>query len=504
MSLYYDNHEMKEFKKMNMRSFDIYLIILVIILVGPVQKVSAQEQLDFKACQVKQGAVIMDAQCAVLKRALNSEQNNGETIDLFVAKFPALNPSPAKDAFTVIQGGPGGSSIDLFIGSHRLFRKIRANRDVIVIDQRGTGRSNILKCSFDENEDMFQEFDPDVVKSLAKKCVDDLDTDLRFYTTSIAVQDLDAMREAAGYDQLSIYGVSYGTRVAQHYLRRFPERTRAVILDGVVDIGLNLAGGEIARRSQAAFDGMSKRCIGSKWCSEKFGDLKSKFEQLRDRLSKKGVEVTFPHPVNGDQVTEIITEGDLLVAVRLMPYSTEQLALLPMLISKAHAGEYTQLAAFSTMLSEGFLDSYAIGMNNSVMCAEDAPYVEKNSLENLQGTYFGDGMAKSIQATCDVWPRGPVDGDFMETFESEKPVLILSGETDPITPPENGARAHQMLSNSKHIIVPAHGHGVIGRGCVLQIATEFVKRGDFEKFNSSCVERERATPFFSNNSGPKL
>lgn len=460
-------------------------------------------QLDFKYCQVTQGAQILDAQCATLIRPLDPSQPNGETIDLFVAKFPALNPDPEQDAFTVIQGGPGGSSIDLFMSSHRLFRKIRANRDVLVVDQRGTGRSNILLCPSQSTEEQLAGFDPVEVKRLAINCIEELDTDLRFYTTSLAVQDLDAMREAAGYEQLTIYGISYGTRVAQHYLRRFPEATRAVILDGVVDVELNLAGGEIARRSQAAFDNMAKRCVDSNWCTEQFGDLKLKFESLRKRLIHESIEFSFAHPVSGANITESINETHLLTAVRLMPYSTEQLALLPMIISDAHAGNYVSLAAFSKMLNEGFFENYAIGMNNSVMCAEDTPFVETSDLVGIEETYFGNDMANAILAVCEVWPQGSIDDDFHEPFSSEKPVLILSGETDPITPPENGEKAHQMLANSKHLIVPAHGHGVIGRGCVPQIVTEFVENANFDELNSACIEREKAQPFFFDYTGPK-
>jgi pimeloyl-ACP methyl ester carboxylesterase len=454
-------------------------------------------------CQVESGPRSIDAQCATLRRPENPDKPNGKQLDLFVAKFAARSSDPEADAFTVIQGGPGGSSIDLYMGLQPVFHEIRAHRDIIVIDQRGTGRSNILGCpEIVEN----QTISPAEIRRLAIQCRQDLQTrtnsDLSYYTTSLAVQDLEALRIAAGYTQLTVYGVSYGTRVAQHYLRRFPVSTRGVILDGVAHVGLNLAGGEIARRSQMAFDHMVQRCNDSAGCLAKFGDLKQKFKELRQRLEDQPVNVSLADPYTGKPSSQLVNDQDLLAAIRLMPYSTDQLSLLPNLITSAHAGDYLSLAAFSRIITERFKEGYAIGMNNSVMCAEDAPFVEQSDLLGIEDTYFGSIMVDAISVICQEWPRGPMDDDFREAFDSKQPVLILSGETDPITPPENGEIAHQMLSNSLHLEVPAHGHGVISKGCIPQLVSDFVEHVDLSQLNSDCIQRERASPFFFDTTGP--
>ncbi len=463
----------------------------------------AFNSLVFRRCLVSQRAQQIDAQCAKLTRLENPKDLNSRLITLSIMKLPSRSLTPKPDAFTLIQGGPGASSIDLAVNYSAVLEGIRAERDILVVDQRGTGRSNILPCINMSEAEQINGGDVEQIKKLSQVCLDALDADLRFYTTSVAVQDLDAVRHAAGYEQLSIYGVSYGTRVAQHYLRRFPEKTRAVILDGVSHIGLNLAGGEIARRSQSAFDQMAERCSLSEECHSQFGSIQMKFSQLRDRLSKAPVNVSLAHPVSGELTEKEFSEEELFGLLRLMAYSTESNALLPMLISQAHAKNYGPLVAQALMVGAEFSQGFAIGMSNSVVCAEDAPFVQAGDLQNLEATYLGKRMAESIAAMCEIFPRGVVDEDFFEPFDSDVPVLILSGETDPITPPENGDKALDMLSNAMHLIVPAHGHGVFHRGCVLQLGSEFIQKGSFESLDASCIERERAMPFFSNHAGPK-
>jgi pimeloyl-ACP methyl ester carboxylesterase len=490
-----------------------FICTIFIVLIGintshaqesnPELNSNGDSKLNFKRCQIKHRAVEIDAECATLTRPEDPKQSDGKTIDLFVVKLPSSSSTPEADAFTVIQGGPGGSSIDMAIGYRQALDFIRAKRDVLIVDQRGTGRSNMLQCDQPEQDQLNISFDRELTIKLTQDCVAKLkDNDLRFYTTSVAVQDLDAVRQAAGYERLTVYGVSYGTRVAQHYLRRFPDQTRALIIDGVVDVGLNLAGSEIARRSQDAFDGMVKRCAETPSCLQQFGDIELKFEQLRQRLIERPVEISIAHPLTGKKIDHTVSEADLFAAVRFMPYATESIALLPMLIASAYDGDYAPLAAQGISLTESLGNETATGMHNSVMCTEDAPFVDLNATLQTSGTYFGSDMVKGIAAVCQVWPRGVIDSDFRAAFDSDIPILVLSGETDPVTPPANGARAAAMFSNSKHLVVPSHGHGVMGRGCVPFLIRDFIDEANLNDVKSECIERERAMPFFIDTTGP--
>lgn len=465
---------------------------------------NAESSLTFERCHLQVNATEVDAECATLTRPENPKKPNGKTINLFVAKLPSTSPSPEADAFTIIQGGPGGSSIDLGISYNAFLNLVRAKRDVILIDQRGTGRSNKLNCNADDETKSSTVYDPLITAKLTQECVEQLkEHDLSAYTTSVAVQDLEALRIAAGYSQLSIYGVSYGTRVAQHYLRRFPNQTRTIIIDGVVDVGLNLAGAEIARRSQDAFDQMVSRCNQTPACVDKLGDVKNKFTELRQRLKTQTITVSAAHPLTGKTQDVTVTDSDLLAAVRLMPYSTEGISLLPLLIHNAHQGNYAPLAAQSLLFTESLSDGFALGMHNSVTCTEDAPFVASDASQQAQDSYFGTMMIDSLRVTCQNWPAGIIDDDFLEPFESDKPVLILSGATDPITPPENGHRAANMFNNSMHIVVPFHGHGVVARGCMPFLIEDFLINTQFADIKTECIEREQAMPFFVDTTGPK-
>jgi pimeloyl-ACP methyl ester carboxylesterase len=460
-------------------------------------------RLVFTRCLVGTGAYEIDAECADFVRHENPNDDNSKLITLAVIKLPALTPEPEQDAFTIIQGGPGGSSIDLAVAFSPAFEDIRRKRDIIVIDQRGTGRSNKLGCT--PPEDNPSEFDPQLAKQLTQVCLDKLSihSDVRYYTTSVAVDDLEALRKAAGYTQFNIYGTSYGTRVAQHYLRKYPTQTRSLIIDGVAHVGLNFAGGEIARRWQDRFETLNARCKNSPSCFSQHGDLQQSYDEIYSRLEQQTAAVELAHPTTGNTIEYTLNKDSLFGAIRLMAYSSSQSALIPILLSKAKAGDYTFFASQIIQMEESFPVELASGMHNAVVCTEDTPYVTSEDLAPSSGTILGSLMSEALAASCSIWPRGVMDKDFRTPFSSEVPVLVLSGATDPITPPANGDIAANMLGNARHVIVPAHGHGVIARGCVTKLASNFIHNGNFNDFDSSCVDREHSVPIFSTLTGAR-
>lgn len=461
------------------------------------------DTLEFKTCTTTVGALEIDAQCADFKRHENPLDLDSRIIDLAVIKLAARSPEPEDEAFTIIQGGPGGSSIDMAIAYSRAFEEIRRKRDIVVLDQRGTGRSNMLTCDLPQDSSI--QYDAEVAKKLNQDCANELSqsSDLRYYTTSIAVDDLEALRIAAGYSQLDLYGVSYGTRVVQHFLRKYPNSARTAILDGVAHVGLNLAGGEIARRWEDSFNSINARCQVEPECKEQHGDLREAFSNTVAQFTEQAITVTVPHPSTGLPKEFTFNKDSLFGAVRLMAYSTESVALMPLLLSRANAKDYSFVAAQLIRLEESFADEFAFGMHNSVACTEDAPFVTDAERAKANGTIVGTMMADVMQAACSVWPRGVLDENFHKPFSSDVPVLVLSGATDPITPPDNGDIATKMLGNANHIIVPAHGHGVIARGCIPKLASMFIEDASFQDLDTNCIERERAMPIFTSLTGPR-
>ena len=494
-----------ESSKMIFNTRHLYLIISTIFALGLNGITNASEaELDFKRCSVllSSGAMEIDAQCATFERNENPKDAESRLIALSVIKLPSHSPEPETDAFTVIQGGPGGSSIDFAVAYSRVFEEIRKKRDIIVIDQRGTGRSNKLTCELPE--ELSDTFDLDLIKEATQNCFNELskENDLRYYTTSIAVDDLEALRIAAGYSQLNLYGVSYGTRVVLHYLKKYPDSARTAVIDGVVQTGLNLAGGEIARRWEDSFEALNNRCQSEPTCAETHGDLYEQYRLLQERFKAAPVTVAVPHPTTGIATEYTFGEHTLFGAMRLMAYSTEQLSLMPLLLSEAVKENYTFAAAQSLLMEANFADQFATGMHNSVVCTEDAPFVTEDSKSQAKGTIVGEMMSDMLMSGCEVWPQGQMDEGFLEPFSSDIPVLVLSGETDPITPPANGEVAAQQLGNTKHIVVPAHGHGVVARGCVPNLVGLFIETASLETVDETCTNRERPSPFFNTLTGP--
>lgn len=475
-------------------------LALLVLVAGAQTGVASEPALLFEPCEITGSGDrgLARLECASFTVAENPAEPDGAQIDLFVARLKALAPTEDGDAVTLINGGPGGSSIDMLVDLMGAFSGLRQTRDLIVVDQRGTGRSNAMTCS---DLDMAGNEQPDLseIPALAEHCLAELPGDARFYTTSIAVQDLDALRQALGYTAWNVYGVSYGSRVALHYLRRFPEHTRSLIIDGIMPPD-EVLGIEIADNAQDALDGIFERCAASAACAAAFSELPEQFDALQAQLSDATVEVTLADPSSGEHRTEPIGFGHIAIATRLMSYSAESMSVLPLLLSRAADGDLRGIAGQALAITEQLTTSIAYGMHNSVVCSEDADRFPATTPET--DAYLGKEQLDTLRAICSVWPRGPVDEDFSEPFDSDVPVLVLSGEHDPVTPARYGDRVDAMLSNSRHIVAAGQGHGVIGRGCVPTLAQRFIDDPDPAGLDISCTERLSDAPFFVSPMGP--
>ncbi len=457
---------------------------------------------EFSSCELtgSQGFRKVVANCADIERPVNPAQPDGATLTLKVAVISSLSPDPKPDAFTVINGGPGGSSIEFYVDQASAFRAILRERDIVVIDQRGTGASNPLDCP--ELEALHTLYDETRFADATDACLAQLSSDPRYFTTSIAVQDLEAIRETLGYSQLNIYGVSYGTRVAQHYLRRYPGSVRTLIIDGVVPHDLALGPGA-AINAQRTLDRLFARCAASPACHAAYPDLPQSFDRLRSRLQEHSVKVQLAHPVSGKIESLDLGYPHLMITIRMLSYATETVSLIPLIIDQAERLEnYIPIAANALRIISSLSHAIRFGMHNSVVCAEDLPFLENVDFSELQATYMGSEQVVALQTICRRWPRGPMDADFREPLHSSVPTLILSGEEDPITPPVYGEQVAQQLPNSLHLIGAGQGHGIFARGCLPNLLAEFVQLGDLQSLDTSCVAKLAPSPFFVNLMGP--
>ena len=446
-----------------------------------------------------QGRQEVDAQCGTLSVPLDRSDPEGETIDLFVAVVEALTEKPAPDPLVVIAGGPGEAATRFFVAAEAAFSRILRGRDVVLVDQRGTGQSAPLHCD-DGADGLFLSGDTAALIDAGVACLGSLDHDPRFFTTSTAVADLEEVRIALGYDEVNLYGISYGTRVAQHYLRRFHARTRSVILDGVVPPGLAL-GPDVALRSQAALDALFERCQADANCSEEFPDLRRSFETVLERLRGASVELSFEHPRTGETVDVVVDRMLVASVVRLLVYSPQTVSLLPVLIDAAHAGDYRGFATQALLVSEA-MEELSVGLNYAVVCTEDMPYAHPLDLEAQADTYLGTAFVEITAAVCEQWPRGVMDDDLRDRLASDKPVLMLSGELDPITPPAYADQAALGLANAVKVVGRGQGHGMLMVGCVPRLMAEFVEAAEPGSLDLDCVGRIRPFPLFTSRMGP--
>ena len=442
------------------------------------------------------------AQCATLAVPANPESPDGERLALAVVRIPALAAAPLPDPLVLIQGGPGGSSIDLYLSMRGALTGLRRNRDIIVMDQRGTGRSaDGLRCESPADID-FQVAETELLRELLARCLADIERDPRLFTTSLAVRDLEALRVAYGLEQWNIYGVSYGTRVAQHYMRRYPERVRTLLLDGSLPAP-QVLGPYIALATQSALDEILARCTHDSGCSQQFGDVRAKFAELLVRLEAEDIRIPRVDRDTGE--TEQVPIGaDLLIGLtRMMSYSTGTAALLPLTIDEAHAGRYGTLLYQAELVFGGIDNSMNMAMHNNVICSEDWSRYDPANAPDTANTYIGNAMIEALDVICASWPTGPVDEDFFAPLATDAPVLFISGSADPATPAEFVDEIIASgVSNALHIVVEHQGHGVFGIGCMPRIAERFINAASIDDLDVSCIDAALPVPFFLSPAGP--
>jgi pimeloyl-ACP methyl ester carboxylesterase len=481
-------------------------VLSAALVVGPAAAAPPDPRaMTFSPCQIQDlnGIAVYNAECADFAVAENPANPGGRTIKLRVARVPAINRQKQADPLFLLAGGPGMGATALYGNAAPAFGRIRRNRDIVLVDQRGTGGSNALNCPTDDLEMM--RATPEQLRDEAQGCLKKLSehADVAYYTTSVAVQDLDRVRAAMGYERINLYGGSYGTRVAQQYLRRFPKQTRSVILDGVV-APEQILGPDTALDAEHALESVLARCARDVACKEKFGDSAETYRALRKSLETKAVSVTLADPTSGTPRTIAFGSLQLALVLRLATYNSEQAALLPLALHLAQQGNFAPLAGQFLMTLRTFDEIASYGMHNSVVCTEDVPFFDTVKIDRaaLEKTFLGAIQVDALRSVCAGWPRGPLDADLHAPLHSDVPVLLLSGGNDPVTPPVNAEKAKVGLTNSVHLVLPDLGHGQIGAPCMDRVMSDFISLGTVKGLDTSCTGRSRPMPFFTTLSGP--
>lgn len=478
---------------------------LVLGLLLAAASVAAQDRYaDLEACELAAGGgrITASARCGTLTVPENSAEPDGRRIELAYAVVPARANRAEPDPVLFLAGGPGQSARELLPIMRHALREINRTRDLVFLDQRGTGGSNALDCEMEGQDEVWLDASYDQMAEQLNQCRAGWDADLRFYTTTDAARDLESLRAHYGFEQVNLIGGSYGTRLAQVYLRAHPDRVRSVVLDGVVPTRLHL-GAEHGLMLDRALGKLFAACAEQPRCRDTFPELETAFSELKAQFpdTDTGPEILVTHPRRGQAIDLRFTRATLAAALRFLAYSPQTQMMIPYLVHEAATtDDPTRLASQALIVTDQMADLIAIGLNFAVGCTEDWPGWPE--VPGQHDTLLGNSMKEVYDQVCADWPRGDLAGDFHQPFDSNVPVLILSGEFDPVTPPAYGDEAEAQFSNSEHLIARGRGHIVITQDCIGQIASRFVAEAGFESLDPGCMDRLGPEPFFIDLLGP--
>ncbi|HEX8130963.1 MAG TPA: alpha/beta hydrolase [Pyrinomonadaceae bacterium] len=438
--------------------------------------------------------------CGTYEVFENRAAKVGRKIAIKVVVFPATGQNRAADPLFYIPGGPGSSATEDAPYIARNFAKVREQRDLVFVDQRGTGGSNPLECELFDSSSLQSYLGAYFPLEDVRKCRERLEpiADLKLYTTPIAMDDLDEVRAALGYERINIFGGSYGTRAAQVYLKRYRAHVRTVVLHGVSLTGQFMPR-DFPQHTERALNGVLDECAADAACRAAFPNLRAEAKAVLERLLRGAVEVSVKHPQTR-AATRVSLSRDLAgEALRYMLYQSDAASRIPLYIHLAAQGDFAPLAEAAIFFRRRLVATGNNGMYLSVTCAEDLPWIKPGEGErNAAHTFLGDYRLRQQRAACALWPRGEVPKDYAKPTRSDAPALIVTGQWDPVTPPAYGDMAAKLLPNSLHLVVPHGGHGFNGLNgidCVQNLITEFINRGNTKGLDTSCMKGIRREGF---------
>ncbi len=436
---------------------------------------------------------------------------DGPSIQLAVAIVKSITtPAAASDPLVMLQGGPGGSTIDTYIqliGLGRL-NELRMDRDLVLFDQRGTLYSKpALTCpeQLKLTEDTIERRVPrDEAYRLSlaatSACYERLvaeGVNLAAYDSVENASDIEALRIALGYQQINIYGVSYGTLLALHTMREHPQGIRSVILDAVVPTQTNFIL-EAPRSQDRAFTELFAACVADQGCNTAYPNLEQVFFDLVAALNREPARVLLTDPETKKSYNAVIDGDTIQSLIFQLLYSTEIIPALPHVIYAMRAGDFSFMQRIAPQIL--FDRTFASGMYESVICAEDADF--QSSALDVQGirpqfAEYATEDAENFLQGCQIWNVTPLDPSVDQPVTSTIPTLVLNGRFDPITPPANGIEAARTISPSYVYTFGYSGHGAATTGsCPESIMRQFL-RDPSRAPDSACIADKPAPTFIS-------
>ncbi len=487
-----------------------FLLLLLGACEPPARQMTEQadSSVVFHACErhsrTLMPALVAEARCTILSVPENPFAPDARQLELKVMLIPAIRALPERDPLVILAGGPGEAATETATALLPAFTRIRQQRDIVLFDQRGTGSLSPFNCNPDaEIPADLSSMDTLLAEQHERltRCLNELQEQgiaAEYYTTDIAVQDIERVRQLLGYEELNLWGGSYGSRVALAYLETFPERSRSIIIDGVAPPDIMFT--TVQRDASAALETVLGLCAGDSACNARFPDLRGQLTAVLERLASPA-SVNINHARTGVPEDSFELGADVVrVLLTQILYSREYTRLLPFIIEALYRENYQVLA----VLLSSSQDAINQGMHFSVICNEDYSRFDAAAWQAQsedQGLLAGELAMRPRIDACELWPRRTIDESYFAPPVADRPVLILSGLQDPVTPAHHGERVAATLPDARHLLVPGVGHISSHYPCVRDLLAEFISNPDTAALDSSCLERLQARPFFSTSGG---
>lgn len=434
------------------------------------------------------------ARCLELRLPERWDRPDGRKISVHVAVLPAASGAAEPDPVFVLAGGPGQAASEMGRPVDHIFGKVRRRRALVLVDQRGTGKSTPLSCPLP----------PDAAAAPAdwrpaQTCLAGLNADIAAFDSAAFIRDLDAVRAALGYERINLWGASWGTRAALLYARAFPQRVRTMVLDGVLPPSRNLFEFE-PLSSEAALEKTLTACREDVACAAAFPGLRATLDRVMAELEAAPRQLSDPERRALLPVDRLIFMQNLRTAL----YIPEAAAAVPFIIDRFAAGDARPFFAFAVEMNRRITDRMYLGLTLSVLCTEEISAADRSTVAAAgAGSRFRTDYFEFWRTACAGWPRGERGPDYGAPVRAGMPVLLLSGGLDPVTPPDGAEEAARTLPRATHFVAPAAGHNVSAFGCAPDLIADFIAAADASGLDAACLEEPRRPPFLVGPQGPQ-
>ncbi len=433
------------------------------------------------------------ARCISLRVPLDYARPDGEKVTISAVVVSASTAKPAGAPLLVLAGGPGQAATGMGPWLNSAFKPARRTRDIVLFDIRGTGLSGALSCDFSltATADAVAQ-----IKRDALECARKVGAKGAFFSSREIVEDIERFRRAMGYSRINLWGGSFGTRLAQHYLRAYGPHVGAVVLDASTPVTESIFIGAPVdgdRALQRLFDA----CSADTACRTAFPALRANFDDLLSRADKSQLAVREADARSGLVEQMVLDRDGVAGLVRGALYAGFTRALVPFAISEGAKGNLKPLMALGAATSEWSVETMALGSMLSIICAEDLVRAKKTEPSRLSFGFMRDSYFRYFSAACSVWPHQALPAPMFEAISTAVPAMVISGENDPVTPPSSGEETLRQFSRGVHVVIPGGFHTNSSSVCVAGLIAEFLNDSRAGGRDHGCLKRSPKPRFLT-------